>query len=178
MPFQISPGVNVSEVDLTTIIPAVSTTTAAFAGHYSWGPVGVRVLTDSEDTLVNNFRTPNTNTAVDFFTAANFLSYGNALYLTRVVRDANASTRSTDVAIARNSVSNTSLSTNIIIKNLDDYNQNYSSGVVSAGLWVAKYPGNIGNNLRVSICLSANAYESTLTGTGFFRISIFISSCL
>jgi len=168
MPFQISPGVNVSEIDLTTIIPAVSTTTGAFAGHYSWGPVGVRVLTDSEDTLVNNFRVPNTNTAIDFFTAANFLSYGNALYVARVVRDANAANRSTDVTIARNSVSNNSLATNIIIKNIDDYNQNYSSGIVSAGLWVAKYPGNIGNTLRVSVCLSSNAYESTLTGTVAF----------
>jgi len=67
MAFQISPGVNVSEIDLTTIIPAVSTTTGAFAGHFSWGPTGIRVLVDSEDTLVRNFRTPNSNTASDFF---------------------------------------------------------------------------------------------------------------
>ena len=40
MGFQVSPGVNVSEIDLTTIIPAVSTTTGAFAGHFRWGPVG------------------------------------------------------------------------------------------------------------------------------------------
>jgi phage tail sheath protein FI len=165
MPFQISPGVNVSEIDLTTIIPAVSTTTGAFAGHYSWGPVGVRVLTDSEDTLVNNFRAPNTNTAVDFFTAANFLSYGNALYLTRVVRDANTNVRSSDGTVARNAVSNNSLTTNVIIKNNEDYNQNYVTGVTTAGLWTAKYPGSVGNNLRVSICASANAYESTISGT-------------
>ena len=121
MPFQISPGVNVSEIDLTTIIPAVSSTTGAFAGHFSWGPVGIRVLTDSEDTLVNNFSKPGGNTAVDFFTAANFLSYGNALYLTRVVRDANTGSRSTDINTARNAVSNNSLNTNIVIKNSDDY---------------------------------------------------------
>lgn len=163
MPFQISPGVNVSEIDLTTIIPAVSTTTGAFAGHYSWGPVGVRVLTDSEDTLVNNFRAPSTNTAVDFFTAANFLSYGNALYITRVVRDSNTSTRSTDTAVARNAVSSNT-STNVIIKNNDDYFQNYSTGISAAGLWTAKYPGSAGNNLRVSICASSNAYESTVVG--------------
>jgi phage tail sheath protein FI len=166
MPFQISPGVNVSEIDLTTIIPAVSSTTGAFAGHFSWGPVGIRVLTDSEDTLVNNFSKPGGNTAVDFFTAANFLSYGNALYLTRVVRDANTGSRSTDINTARNAVSNNNLtSTNIVIKNSDDYYQNYSTGIISAGLWTAKYPGAAGNNIRVSICASANAFQSNVTGT-------------
>ena len=34
MAFQVSPGVNVSEVDLTTVVPAVSTTTGAIAGHF------------------------------------------------------------------------------------------------------------------------------------------------
>jgi phage tail sheath protein FI len=165
MPFQISPGVNVSEIDLTTIIPAVSSTTGAFAGHFSWGPVGIRVLTDSEDTLVNNFSKPGGNTAVDFFTAANFLSYGNALYLTRVVRDANTGSRSTDINTARNAVSNNSLNTNIVIKNSDDYYQNYSTGIISAGLWTAKYPGAAGNNIRVSICASANAFQSNVAGT-------------
>ena len=55
MPFQISPGVNVSEIDLTTIVPAVATTTGAIAMHSIWGPSNTRVLVDSEDTLVNQF---------------------------------------------------------------------------------------------------------------------------
>lgn len=32
MPFQVSPGVNVSEIDLSTVVPAVSTTEGAIAG--------------------------------------------------------------------------------------------------------------------------------------------------
>ena len=68
MAFQVSPGVNVSEVDLTTVIPAVSTTEAGYAGHFRWGPVGQRVLITSEDELVSNFQKPLTsNTATDFF---------------------------------------------------------------------------------------------------------------
>ena len=70
MPFQVSPGVNVSEIDLTTVIPAVSTTEGGIAGHFSWGPVNQRVLVDSEDTLVQTYGKPNANTADDFFTAA------------------------------------------------------------------------------------------------------------
>ena len=33
MPFQVSPGVNVSEVDLSTVVPAVSTTEGAVFVH-------------------------------------------------------------------------------------------------------------------------------------------------
>jgi phage tail sheath protein FI len=163
MGFQVSPGVNVSEIDLTTIIPAVSTTTGAFAGHFKWGPVGVRVLVDSEDTLVKQFYEPNTNTAIDFFTAANFLAYGNSLYTVRVINEAGI--KSSNTSRARNSISNSANTTNTIIKNQDEYDANYSSGITGVGSWVAKYPGALGNNLKVSVCLSANAYERTLTGT-------------
>jgi phage tail sheath protein FI len=164
MGFQVSPGVNVSEIDLTTIIPAVSTTTGAFAGHYTWGPVGQRVLVDSEDTLVKQFGTPGANNYVDYFTSANFLAYGNALYVTRVV---NANNK-VGTTIARNSVSNAANTQNTVINNEDDYNANYSSGITGVGGWVGKYPGNLGNNLRVSVCLTANAYESTLSGWASF----------
>ena len=72
MPFQVSPGVNVSEIDLTTIVPAVGTTTAAIAAHTVWGPANLRVLCDSEDVLVQQFGKPNTNTASDFLRYVNF----------------------------------------------------------------------------------------------------------
>ena len=85
MPFQVSPGVNVSEIDLTTIVPAVQTTNAGIAGHFRWGPVDTIVLVSDETGLVNNFQKPNANTADDFFTASNFLAYSNALQVVRVV---------------------------------------------------------------------------------------------
>jgi len=163
MGFQISPGVNVSEIDLTTIIPAVSTTTGAFAGHFKWGPVGQRVLLDSEDSLVRNFNIPNSNVASDFFTAANFLAYGNSLYVVRVINESGVA--SSNTSRGRNATTAIGNTKNTIIKNEDDYENNYSSGISSVGSWVAKYPGQLGNNLRISVCLTANAYESTLSGT-------------
>jgi phage tail sheath protein FI len=165
MGFQVSPGVNVSEIDLTTIIPAVSTTTGAVAGHFSWGPVGNRVLVDSEDTLAATFLAPNSNTASDFFTAANFLAYGNSLYVTRVVRSSNTATLATDTVAARNATTNVANTKNTIVKNDNDYEANFSTGISGVGSWIAKYPGAIGNSLRISVCPSANAYESTLQGT-------------
>ena len=148
MPFQVSPGVNVSEVDLTTVVPAVSTTEGAAVGHFRWGPVDQRILVNSEDTLVNIYNKPNSNTATDFFTAANFLSYGNALYVNRVVSSANNATTG---------------SVGAYIKNEDHYNETYGTGVTTHGDWVAKYPGELGNSLKVSACQNANAWQSTVS---------------
>lgn len=92
MGFQISPGVLVREIDLTTIIPAVSTTEGCLAGDFRWGPCNVPVLVDSEQELVKWFWTPNTRVSDDWFTAWNFLNYGNKLYVTRVVDQDNANT--------------------------------------------------------------------------------------
>jgi hypothetical protein len=149
MPFQVSPGVNVSEIDLTTVIPAVSTTDGAIAGRFHWGPADKRVLIDSEDTLVAQFQKPDSDNYQEWFTAANFLAYGNSLYISRVLNGANNATASGN--------------TSILVKNDDDYENNYSSGVAGAGDWVAKYPGNIANSLKVSVCHSSVAWESTLS---------------
>jgi phage tail sheath protein FI len=159
MPFQISPGVNVSEIDLTTVVPAVSTTVGGIAGHFSWGPVQKRVLIDNEDTLALQFGKPNSNTAADFFTASSFLGYGNSLYVVRVINEAGTTNN------ARNATSNSANTVNTVIKNDDDYELNYINGVSGVGSWVAKYPGVLGNSLRVSACTTANAWVSTLTGT-------------
>lgn len=83
MPFQVSPGVNVTEIDLTTIVPAVSTTEGAIAGVFHWGPLEKSVLVDTEDKLAARFGKPTNHNPETFFTAANFLAYGNKLYVSR-----------------------------------------------------------------------------------------------
>jgi hypothetical protein len=159
MAFQVSPGVNVSEVDLTTIVPAVSTTEGGIAAHLSWGPVQKRILVESEDVLANQFGKPNANTAADFFTAASFLGYGNKLFVVRVINEA------TGTSAGRNAITTSSNTMNTIIENDDDYELNFSSGITGVGHWVAKYPGEKGNSLRISVCPSSNAWTSTLNGT-------------
>jgi hypothetical protein len=156
----VSPGVQSREIDLTTVVPSVQTTRAGMAGHFRWGPVEQRVLITNENDLVSNFNKPNSNTADDFFTAANFLAYSNQLDVVRVVNVGNSSTTDS----ARNATANASNTTNTFIKNEDDYDENYSSGISAVGSWVAKYPGELGNSIQVSVCPSANAWSSTLTG--------------
>ena len=154
MPFQVSPGINVSEIDLTAVVPAVSTTTAGIAGHYRWGPVNKATLISSEDNLGGQFGKPVTATATDFFTAANFLAYGNALFVTRA--------ENTTMSNAHCNEANTSVTR---IDSDDDYENNHSSGTSSVGRFIAKYPGELGNSLKVSVCASSAAYKSTLSGT-------------
>ena len=154
MAFQVSPGINVSEIDLTAVVPAVSTTVGAIAGHYRWGPVNQATLISSEDALVSQFQKPNSDTATDFFTAANFLAYGNALYVCRA-----------ENAIMKNSNTNAANSAITRIDSIDDYENNHFAGIADVGRWVAKYPGALGNSLKISVCPSPTAYSSTLSGT-------------
>ena len=151
MAFQVSPGVNVSEVDLSTVVPAVSTTEGAIAGVFKWGPVDSRVLVDSEETLVSRFQKPDGSLNPEtFFTAANFLAYGNKLFVNRVI-DSNA----------KNAVSNGS-SAAVVVKNEDFID---SVSITSNDHFVARYPGVLGNSLQVSVCKSANDYLESSTGT-------------
>jgi phage tail sheath protein FI len=83
MGFQVSPGVEVKEIDLTNVIPAVSTSIGGFAGHFNWGPSEEAVLVSSEKELSEEFGTPTETTYKSFLTAASFLKYTNALYVSR-----------------------------------------------------------------------------------------------
>lgn len=90
MAFQVSPGVQVKEIDLTNVIPAVSSSIGAIAGAFQWGPVGEVRTVSSEKDLVNLFGAPNDDTYKYFMPAAQFLRYGSAL---RVVRTAGTAQR-------------------------------------------------------------------------------------
>jgi hypothetical protein len=155
MAFQLSPGVLVTEKDLTAVVPAVATTAGGFAGAFQWGPVGVVTTVDSEKSLVATFGKPNSTTFQSFFTAANFLSYGNNLQVIRVVNQ----------ATARNAAANAQ-ATAIIIRNEDHYTASYSSGEGSVGEWAAKYPGALGNSLKVSMA-DGNAWSTWTYSSNF-----------
>ena len=240
MAFQLSPGVNVSEIDLTTVVPAVATSDGAFAGVFRWGPIGERVLIDSENLLVNRFGKPTNHNAETFFTAANFLAYANRLYVSRAAKTSGGtptayvnSTAVTNATVFSNvfttntsglevgmyvtqasntgifnpvslpsivslnsssitlssaasintsanvqlyfsrpdttysavgTESNTAVVANLvnqIVKNENDFvakEGNFDLDV----LYVARYPGALGNSLRVAVCDTANSFSSNL----------------
>lgn len=88
MAFQVSPGINVREVDLTTIVPAVATTVGGIAGYYEWGPADRVVLIDSPKSYRETFGNPTSSNFKQWFTGANFLSYGRTLLVVRRTHDA------------------------------------------------------------------------------------------
>ena len=145
MAFQVSPGVLVQEKDLSRIIPAVSTSIGAFAGQFAKGPVDEIVAISSEQELVDTFGKPDSNNFEHFFSAANFLAYSNAL---RVVRATQTSMTNANSA-----------GSSVLVKNIDDYENNYESGQGVVGTFAARTAGAWGNNLLVATCPSATAYE-------------------
>jgi phage tail sheath protein FI len=155
MGFQLSAGVNVSEIDLTTIVPSVATSIGGIAGKFAWGPVNQIVTISDEVRLVDRFGRPNNDNAEYWFSAANFLAYSNTL---KVVRAANTSS----------TLNATSEGTGVLIENEDDYEANHSSGDNTFGEWAAKWPGVLGNSLRVELVDSASFsgwnYEGVFTG--------------
>lgn len=139
MSFQISPGVNVTEIDLTTVVPSVLTTAGAFAGTFQWGPANKVVLVDSEITLSKTFGTPDSNSAVSFFTAANFLAYGNNLSVIRAV--GNDSTNAVGTGYVPT-----------LIENPDVFEHTYLyANTTTRGPFTARYPGDLGNSITVSV---------------------------
>ena len=153
MAFQVSPGVNVSEIDLTTIVPAVATTDGAIAGVFRWGPCEKVLLVDNENTLAARYGKPTNLNPETWFTAANFLAYGNALYVSRAFAN----------STMRNAFANTDTvadATLQIVKNEDAYDTAAASFDADVA-YVAKYPGAMGNSLKISVCDSVNAYSST-----------------
>jgi len=151
MAFQVSPGVLVQEKDLTRIIPAVSTSTGAFAGSFRKGPLDEVVTISSEQELVSVFGKPDADNFEDFFSAASFLQYSNALRVVRVQNSAVATATESGSAF--------------VIKNLQDYQDNYANGSASVGQWAARTAGAWGNSIKVHTCPSATAYEQTAVTT-------------
>lgn len=142
MAFQVSPGVQVREIDLTNVVPAVSTSIGAIAGGFQWGPVEEVVTVGSEKELADVFGAPNDDTYKYFYPAAMFLQYGQSL---RVVR---ASTGSLNA---------TASGTGIQIKNADHFE---TVTLLSTDTFAARYPGVLGNSIGVDICSNATAFAT------------------
>ena len=227
MAFQVSPGINVSEIDLTTTVPALATTVGGFGGVFRWGPIGKFVLVDSENTLANRFGKPTSDNYETFYTAANFLSYGNALYVSRAGTTtgfANTSTITLDsdtslaangtalgltagllvqgdgiaedtfvtavtnsaITLSRAATANgsalvsffansrvlsayagntaTVVASNVVIRNTEEFENYGATNTIFTGTeFVARYPGALGNSLKVSMCDSAAQFSETVT---------------
>lgn len=148
---QVSPSVSVTERDLTNIIPAVSSSVGASYVSAAWGPIEQPVLVPSENALVRIFGKPSASNAGNWFPIAQFLAYSGACYVTRT--DITAS----GVSSALNATTGTTAK---LIKNSATYPTDVMSATIANGAFAAKYAGDLGNSLRVSVCDSKKMFET------------------
>ena len=163
MAFQISPGVNVSEIDLTTVVPSVLTTAGAFVGYFAWGPSNIRKQIADETQLVSVFGKPDSNNYVSFFTAASFLAYGNNLKVVRAV-GANCYNATANTTGLFSQVPNEGTFENLYL---------HGNNLFALGAYMAKYPGGLGNSLTVSTIDAGanfnNWYVNGVDVSGYFN---------
>ena len=226
----LSPGENVSEYDIPTTVPSVSTSTGALGGVFRWGPVGELLFITSGDELKTQLGPPTSFNAETWFTGYNFLSYSSSLFISRaantsgtspsaafsatintgvytttntaglnvgmyVTQSSNAAVlnvsgnvtitavNSSAVTLSSNALGSGSVSLYFadpngaynaiatvpgsLIPDLSSFvipNPNLYTGVFTdtSVLYAAKYPGSLGNALRVAVCDSAAAYSSNV----------------
>lgn len=138
MAFLVSPGVAITETDISTIIPNVSASNCACVGQLQWGPVLEINKIDNEDQLVNIFGKPTATVYKDFLTMSSFLAYATNLNVVRVVGTGALNASATASAGGAGQ----------LINNLDAYSHiDFTS---SLNLWIAVNPGVLGNSIKVA----------------------------
>jgi len=145
MAFQVSPGVEINEIDLTNVVPAVSTSIGAIAGAFAWGPVDRVVQVGSENQLVDRFFEPNDTTFKYFLPAAQFLQYANDLRVVRAEQDG--------------MLNSTSGAAGVLVKN----EEHYETVTFDADQqFVSKFPGELGDSIGVYVVTNATAYNDQM----------------
>ena len=218
MAFQVSPGINVSEIDLTAGVQTVSLSSGAFVGTFQWGPALDVKTISSESDLVTMFGKPDSTIYADWFSASSFLAYSNSLRVVRALsagayvatadpKTLSGTVTTTSTALAGSStkfqtelqvgqvlylgsgkyatvasISNNTVATIAVALaeevvaaaltafgansyfNETQYTELVDSTTLPTGLGVtsARWAGEFGNSLKISICPSATAFEDTV----------------
>lgn len=151
-----SPAVVVREVDLTNGVPNVPTSTGAIVGDFRWGPVEMPVLVNNEATLARTFGNPDPDRSVDFHSASYYLRYSDDLYVVREITEVDSPGPLADSDgenFASNAFDNAaSPAAYPVIKNEDNFENQRVALANGDHVVIAKWPGELGNSLTVSMC--------------------------
>lgn len=177
MAFQLSPGVNITEKDVTLIVPAVATTPAGMVAPFQWGPANEPVLITSERELATTFGAPISSIydgadpeyATYWFTASNFLSYGNNLTVVRALNEnyhtaVNTEATETDGNGIPVTESQATGEWTGVFNDASYREYKFTSQIK----WCAKFPGELGNDIQVVI-LDADYEDSTTEVTEYLQ---------
>ena len=144
-----SPAVVVKEIDLTGGVPNVQSTTGAIVGNFRWGPAEQRVLIDNETNLANTFASPDSANTIDWHSASYFLRYSGSLQVVREITSDALNARSSTGQLATDSDGGLGVP---IVKNATDFLGQEATLAAASHTFIAKYPGELGNGIKVSIC--------------------------
>jgi len=159
-----SPAIVVKELDRSGVVPNVQTTTGAFVGNFNWGPVKQATLVSNESALAETFGSPDSSNTIEFHSAAYFLRYANTMQVVREVTSAAKNAYDTDA------------NATVLVENRDNWDDQIAARDGDKHTFVAKWPGNLGNSLKVSMLpcdssSSAGIASSTLFDNWAYKSS-------
>jgi phage tail sheath protein FI len=136
-----SPAVTFSEVDLTGVVPNVQSSTGAMVGNFRWGPVEIATKISQEAELASTFGSPDSSNTVDFHSVAQFLRYSADAYVVREI-----------TAVAKNAYSSAEGASAPTVKNVDNFDNQVTALDSDSHTFISRWPGDLGNSLKVSMC--------------------------
>ena len=154
-----SPAIVVKELDRSGVVPNVQTTTGAFVGNFNWGPVQQATLVSNESALTETFGSPDSSNTIEFHSAAYFLRYANTMQVVREITTA-----------AKNSYDADANAT-VLVKNRDNWDDQIAARDSDKHSFLAKWPGNLGNSLKVSILPADSGDATTIFDTWAYKSS-------
>ena len=147
-----SPAVIIKEVDASASIQTAATTIGGSVGNFRWGPVGTPVTISTETELANTFGNPDDAHSIDFHSVSYYLRYADNL---KVVRSSNAT--------AKNAHDADQTGTDPAINTAADWDTQISARDSDKHTFIAKWPGAMGNSLKVEVC-PASSGDSAFNG--------------
>jgi len=156
----LSPGIAIREFDLTGVAPNVETSLAAFVGDFKWGPVALPVRIQNEGELAETYGTPDEFHAVDYFSANQFLRYSGNLIINRAIPVGSNLIVGDSALNANNAVPFVTSGIRTVVKNRENWEEQNADITNS---FTAKYPGEMGGSIAISIFAQAqgNSIENT-----------------
>ena len=145
-----SPAIVVRELDRSGVVPNVQTTTGAFVGNFNWGPVQQATQIPNETSLVERFGSPDSSNTIEFHGAAYFLRYASTLQVVREVTSAAFNSYDSDA------------NATVLVKNRDNWDDQIAARDSDKHTFIAKYPGNLGNSIKVSVLPADSGDASTI----------------
>ena len=164
----LSAGVYGTEIDLSVSVPSVATGICAYAGEFLKGPAQYRKLITNVDELISTFGLPTDSNYNDWYQVANFLKYGNQIYVVRAVGDASTNGLGIVALTGSTLVTESTVESTFQILNAGSYETQKDSIEFTEGdaiYFIRKSTGNSGEVIKVSM---ANALTDTYDGSNPF----------